>query len=299
MVLTGLFSILILAVFFICLPITVGIYVYRDAKSRHMNAPLWTLISILAPALTGFIIYLLVRGSYPNTTCPSCGTPVSGQFVSCPRCGAKLKAACPNCHTPVEESWHICPMCGSVLPEQMPDYTPPVQKKDRTLGKILLAVLIVPILLLGAALLAFGRFSSAPHVGGAGVTSLPASEYLQEVPNPQIEQWLAACANSPGQTFVLRHESLSSQGEKLVRYLIYMPQAGELPQISIQNHAGLFGDSVTLDVRSESGDRGNTLILASFTGDPSPKLKLSYGGQPVDFQMTEVDYPLGLTDNAN
>lgn len=31
------------------LPLLIGVYVYRDAKRRGMNAALWTLIAILAP----------------------------------------------------------------------------------------------------------------------------------------------------------------------------------------------------------------------------------------------------------
>ena len=33
------------------LPLLIGVYVYRDAKRRGMNAALWTLIAILAPTL--------------------------------------------------------------------------------------------------------------------------------------------------------------------------------------------------------------------------------------------------------
>ena len=51
------------------LPLLIGVYVYRDAKRRGMNAALWTLIAILAPSLIGFIIYLLVRGNYSNLKC--------------------------------------------------------------------------------------------------------------------------------------------------------------------------------------------------------------------------------------
>jgi ABC-type transport system involved in multi-copper enzyme maturation permease subunit len=54
-----------LAVFF-GIPILIGVYVYKDAASRRMNAILWTLVAIVAPGLTGFIIYLLVRGDYPS-----------------------------------------------------------------------------------------------------------------------------------------------------------------------------------------------------------------------------------------
>ena len=44
----------------------IGVYVYKDAQSRRMNAVLWTLVAIFAPGLTGFIIYLLVRRDYPS-----------------------------------------------------------------------------------------------------------------------------------------------------------------------------------------------------------------------------------------
>ena len=64
------FFVLILISVIVLLPILVGIYVFRDAKSRGMNAAMWTLIAILVPSLIGFIIYLLVRGSYSNRRCP-------------------------------------------------------------------------------------------------------------------------------------------------------------------------------------------------------------------------------------
>ena len=68
------------------LPLLIGVYVYRDAKRRGMNAALWTLIAILAPSLIGFIIYLLVRGNYSNLKCPSCAATVTDQYVECPKC---------------------------------------------------------------------------------------------------------------------------------------------------------------------------------------------------------------------
>ena len=61
-------TILLLFVFLALLtvPILIGVYVYRDARRRGMNAVLWTLIAVAAPALIGFIIYLLVRGKEVN-----------------------------------------------------------------------------------------------------------------------------------------------------------------------------------------------------------------------------------------
>src|SRR5699024_9031259 len=69
------------------IPILIGVYVYRDAKRRQMNAVVWTLVAILAPTFIGFIIYLLVRSNYADLACPRCGTPVAPEFVVCPQCG--------------------------------------------------------------------------------------------------------------------------------------------------------------------------------------------------------------------
>ena len=91
-------NLLLVISIFAFLPILVGVYVYRDAKRRNMNAPLWTIIAILAPSLIGFIIYLLVRGNYSNLKCPRCDATVTEQYVVCPKCGAP-NAALEKCLT--------------------------------------------------------------------------------------------------------------------------------------------------------------------------------------------------------
>lgn len=50
---------------FLCIPVFSAVYVYRDANRNRMNAPLWTLLAILAPMM-GLIIYLLVRDDHFN-----------------------------------------------------------------------------------------------------------------------------------------------------------------------------------------------------------------------------------------
>ena len=87
------------------IPVLIGVYVYRDASDRGMNAVLWTLVAVLAPSLIGFIIYLLVRSNYSNLKCRVCGTRVRENYVVCPGCGTKLKPCCPNCSAPVEPGW--------------------------------------------------------------------------------------------------------------------------------------------------------------------------------------------------
>ena len=58
--------ILVYLAFFLAVPIAIGVYVYRDASRRQMNAALWAVVSILAPLFIGFIVYLLGRGSYSD-----------------------------------------------------------------------------------------------------------------------------------------------------------------------------------------------------------------------------------------
>lgn len=137
------------------IPVLIGVYVYRDASRRGMNAVLWTLVAVLAPMFVGLIIYLLVRGSYADLLCPGCAAPVREEYLSCPRCGARLKASCPGCGAPVEYGWRVCPHCGSPLPETGADFIPPVRRQDKTLWKILLVVLLVPVLLILTMVLMF------------------------------------------------------------------------------------------------------------------------------------------------
>ena len=109
-------SILVVAAYlavFLCIPLLIGVYVYRDAARRGMNAALWTVVAVLAPAFTGLIVYLLARGAAPALKCPQCGAAVTDAYAVCPACGARLRAVCPGCGTPVEPGWKVCPRCAA------------------------------------------------------------------------------------------------------------------------------------------------------------------------------------------
>lgn len=276
-----------------CLPVLIGVYVYRDAKSRGMNAVLWTLIALLAPTLIGLLIYLLVRGSYSNLRCARCGAPVTVQYVSCPQCGARLRATCPGCAAPVEPGWKVCPRCAAPLPEQPEDLCTPVRKQDRVLPKILLAVILIPVLLIVAALLAF---SSLTVKGGGGVTSLPVDDYLQTVDQPAIAAWLDTCGGELGRAYALRHADTPDAGERRVRYLIYLPGLAEGAPVSVAFDSGLFSDTLQLGCGSAPGGRGNTLLLATCTSERTPGLRLTLDGRTVPCQIIDTDCPLGLSD---
>lgn len=154
---TVIYSLVVLISFLIIL-IPIGIYVYRDAKRRGMNAVLWTLVAVVAPGLIGFIIYLLVRRNDPDLQCPQCAGPVAEQYVVCPHCGAKLRPACPNCAYPVEPGWKVCPRCAAPLDGVELRCTPPQQRRDKALSRIMIALIAVPavlIVLIAVALTAF------------------------------------------------------------------------------------------------------------------------------------------------
>ena len=144
----AIFPILILfvGILSIGLEVLIGVYVYRDSVRRGMNAVLWTLVSVFAPYLVGFIIYLFVRENHPNMSCPECNGKITEQYVVCPSCGAPLKASCPNCKTPVEARWKVCPTCANPLPEEY-EVKKPKKAKDH-LWKLLIVIIAVPITIL-------------------------------------------------------------------------------------------------------------------------------------------------------
>lgn len=281
----------------ILIPVLIGVYVYRDAKNRGMNAALWTLVAIFAPTLIGFIIYLLVRGSYSDAKCPKCEAAVAESYISCPRCGAKLKATCPSCAAPVEAEWKVCPKCATQLPEHYDDVTAPVGKKDRALGKILLAVILIPLLLIVVMALSFGAFSSSAG-GVTGVTSLPVDEYLQEVDSAQINEWMGDVGDDYSKAYALQNTGTSGQSTQ-VHYLIYMPCLSDNPQLSIDTSSGLFGQTTNLHITSSDPSVGNTLLLLTCSGNAASKFEIYYNGQRMNCEITKVDYPLGLTGGAS
>ena len=279
--------------FFLAIPILIGVYVWRDANRRGMNAPLWTIVAVLAPAFIGLIIYLLVRGSWSDLRCPACGGPVREDFARCPRCGARLKAACPGCDAPVEAGWKVCPHCGSPLAGAEADVAAPVREKDRGLGKILLVVILIPVLLILVLLLSFGAFSAGGG-GGAGVTSLPVGEYLDEMDDPRIEAWFnSGFAEDYNTAYVLRH-TIEGEDRTQTEFLIYFPRLVDQPSISVGTGSGLLGgQKLELAFEDANGSTGNTVVLATCEGDGGAKLVLTYDGEKVPCQITDVDYNLG------
>lgn len=108
-------------------------YVYRDARRRNMNAPLWTLlVLVLAPSslIIGLVIYLLVREPLPYP-CPRCGALVGPRFNFCSSCKCNLHPSCPNCKQEIAETDKFCPNCAHELkPAELPDaLTKPISQE--------------------------------------------------------------------------------------------------------------------------------------------------------------------------
>lgn len=110
-----LFPILFIFGFMFVIPIVIGVFVYRDASARGMNALLWTLVAMLVPSLIGVIIYLIVRENYSALSCANCGERVEPGFTTCPSCGNALKEKCPSCGSAVEPHYKVCPSCSAEL----------------------------------------------------------------------------------------------------------------------------------------------------------------------------------------
>lgn len=285
----------------IIVPILVGVYVFRDASRRGMNAALWTLIAVLVPILVGFIIYLLVRSSYPDLKCPQCGTPVRESYVSCPQCGARLKASCPNCSAPVEPDWKVCPRCTSPLSQETSNIQTPVRKKDRGLGVVLAVVVIVPLAVLLIAILSFTALT-AKSSGGTGVAFISTDEYLAMANNQKINQWLEGCGDDPATAYILRHEiSAEAEDDTNMQYLIYIPALPQDSNVDIDSIPHLLGqDSLRLTFEPDGINQGSTLVLVTCSGDANQKMEIRLeGGGNLNCEITSVDYSLGFSEYTN
>lgn len=74
----------------IVLTVLLCAWVYRDAKSKYMNAVLWTLVVLLIPSYIGLIIYLVVRMDNNKVRCSKCDKAVNGSNKFCSNCGEEL-----------------------------------------------------------------------------------------------------------------------------------------------------------------------------------------------------------------
>lgn len=284
----AIIPLLIVLSIIIIIPILICIYVYRDASRRGMNAILWTLIAALAPALVGFIIYLLVRSGYSDLQCPACMAPVTEQYMVCPKCGARLKASCPSCGFPAEPDWTVCPKCATSLPENVSSYTVPAKKKDTALGKILVAVILIPIILLVlVAVLSYTNYTSGFTTG---TTSLSVDEYKE---HPEIMTWINSCDENSSKIYALRYTT-ESGGQKATYCLIYRPSAGRTDAVDVSYNVGLGGTNIEArfieDTNHSNEEYKYKLTCISSYSNKHAGLMVFINGKKVACETTDVDF---------
>ena len=287
---TVIFSLVVL-VALLTIPVMIGVYVYRDAKRRGMNAMAWTLIAVVAPALNGFIIYLLVRGNSPDLQCPQCAEPVTEQYVICPHCGAKLRPACPNCSFPVEADWKVCPKCAAPLEGMEMPPAPPQRQRDKTLGKILIAIIVVPVALIALAVFGLTAFQSV--TGSSTMREVTFDEYDQEQKSETVREavheWLDSLEVRSDRAYALRYDySNELEGGQEHYYLFYVPAGGQSPSTSFGTDAGLFG--TTLNLRLERTGYSDSLYCVQTSVESTPKPRIVLGGKHIRCEVQVVDY---------
>jgi hypothetical protein len=76
--------------FIILAMIFMGVWTYKDASSRGLNAPLWTLVVILIPNLIGLLLYFIVGRNSVSGRCANCNSTIDKSSVYCKECGQRL-----------------------------------------------------------------------------------------------------------------------------------------------------------------------------------------------------------------
>ena len=279
--------------FFLLIPVMIGIYVYRDAKRRHMDAALWTILAILVPSFIGFVIYLIVRSSHSDLSCPQCGAAVTREFMVCPNCGAALKNQCPNCGHAVESGWKVCPRCSAPLPENAPPVMP-VKSRDKNLKYILVAVIAIPLVLF--ALLAIFSVVSYQSIGhsDAVVTSTTDGFTREEITNPEINHWLDQCDQSGDGIYVLQYTSPENETSLLVYrkgVRVYSPVSCQTETSAVQQTL-----MVTYEDTQQEKDVGNdySLFLVSGNFRENFNISITVDGQSQPYQLDPAQEPLTL-----
>ncbi len=284
--------ILVVLVALLTVPVLIGVYVYRDSRRRGMNAALWTLIAVAAPALIGFIIYLLIRGNYPDLQCPQCAGSVTEQYTVCPHCGAKLRPACPNCAFPVETDWIVCPKCAAPLDGTDMHHTPPLRQRDRSLSKILVAIIVVPVALIVLAM--FGLVLSQSMIPGSStLREVSFDEYDQEQASETVREavhsWLDSLEVRSDRAYALRYDYYNELGAgHEYYYLFYVPAGGQSPNTSFGTDSSLFG--TTLNLRLERTGYSGSLYCVQTDAETPPKPRIVLGGKHIRCETQVVDY---------
>jgi hypothetical protein len=297
----GFLFIAIVVACVVLIPVLIGMYVYRDAKARNMDAVLWTLVAVLVPSFIGLIIYLVIRSNNPNVNCPSCGKPVASEYVLCPYCGMSLKDSCPSCAAPVGNGWKLCPKCGTELPAQTSTAPLSAPKKDRKLVVILVAAILAPVLLLMVALGGLTAFRASTQSSFSSTNI--SIEDTKDTLHPAVIGWIADCDKAGKGVYVLKLSPESAgeflkakMGELDKPYFVYVYiniYKSEEPPKSLFGGAEHNQNRITMKYHTvdKIGEDypGYELSEIGSTGVNVKSLTITIDGKEVGYTLTEAD----------
>ncbi|MGN0468107.1 MAG: zinc ribbon domain-containing protein [Acutalibacteraceae bacterium] len=235
----------IIIIMCILIPVMIGIYVYKDAKNRQMNAALWTIVAAFAPGFIGLIIYLIVRSDYSAMKCPACGAGVRESFAVCPKCGTSLKNTCSRCGYPLEGGWLNCPNCAEPIPPEKQMPTVSAHESDKALRRILAAAIIIPLvlcILLFSCVFVFRANTSNFY------TSCGISGTKSDFPQKDIQAWFDRCDKAGKGIYLFTQEfEPSDTGNRRSAFLFYRNDSDYCAQISDVNHSMFKKSSVDFE----------------------------------------------------
>lgn len=270
----------------LAVPAAIGIYVWRDASARGMNAVLWVLLALLAPGFIGLIIYLVVRSEHSSLRCPACGKPAREDFVNCPWCGTRLRepVTCRNCGTPMEPGWRNCPACGTPVPEEQ--WETAVPKKDKGLGVLLTILVAVPVVLV--AVMAAGIIFSvrSQNVGTWSSTHATDPEDIEELSQDVRDILRERCS---GEGVYVLHERIPAEEEGDDLFLLYRNDGIYSVGVNVVEGGWFRKPGVEFqctEVRSE----GETLVLFDRWAEQQPTPVVQDNrGEALEYVYIELD----------
>lgn len=166
------------------------------------------------------------------------------------------------------------------------DVAAPVRHPDKTLRKILIAVILVPVFLLALIVASFGAYSKS---GSSSFQAVSFAEYESGQESPEIREAVAAWIGGaePGHGYALRYDHHTDVGDEHF-YLIYVPGGEELSDSGFGQMSGLFGTTLELNLRSSGGS--GSLFCMTASAEKPPRLKITLNGKKIPCDVTVVDY---------
>lgn len=290
------FYLIFVVALFLVLPILIGVYVYRDANSRGMNAALWTLIAALAPSGIGLIIYLVVRSDYNSFECPNCKAPILEEYSSCPKCGTSLKAKCTNCGKAIASGWQNCAHCGEPVPADAMSPTLP-KRKDNGLGKILVAVILIPVLIISTLVFGLASFRSGHPTSVGSVDGMRIEDFAE---NKVVSDWLKSCDASGTGIYVLEYQYPKDKSSNLNRsnYIVYRTGLSKDVSVAAVGFQNFFKESLRVEYNDSeiTGSTDYHIYQVDYSTTAKVQLEVLVNGQKADYKLTTSTDPLLFID---